>query len=299
MKARQLMAIVLLSGLLLSCQLTKKTSSFVVSFQTCEFEKRSTPVYDIATMNGHSSTNAEMYKLEDVDLYFNPEFEEAPYITLGDYAKLLSSYFRPQCKYEVLKEGNEEMLALYEEHGEPVYQIIVNYAKASFTYAGDPSPIIKPTSEDEGLDISTLSNREKLQAAPLLQYLPKLRCFVCNDQEWGMLDPGPWDEMDPGQIAAALPRRMEALGLKALVVTLGSRGAVWAEGKESGFCPPEPVPRVDAAGAGDAFFSGVGLGLSLGKSLAEACRLGSRMAGKVIGTTQSVCPPMTREELGL
>ena len=154
MKARQLMAIVLLSGLLLSCQLTKKTSSFVVSFQTCEFEKRSTPVYDIATMNGHSSTNAEMYKLEDVDLYFNPEFEEAPYITLGDYAKLLSSYFRPQCKYEVLKEGNEEMLALYEEHGEPVYQIIVNYAKASFTYAGDPSPIIKPTSEDEGLDIS-------------------------------------------------------------------------------------------------------------------------------------------------
>ncbi len=136
-------------------------------------------------------------------------------------------------------------------------------------------------------------------AAERKAYLSKLRCFVCNDQEWGMLAPGPWDEMDPGQIALALPRRMEPLGLKALVVTLGSRGAVWAEGTESGFCPPEPVPRVDAAGAGDAFFSGVGLGLSLGKSLAEACRLGSRMAGKVIGTTQSVCPPMTAEELGL
>lgn len=136
-------------------------------------------------------------------------------------------------------------------------------------------------------------------AAERRAYLPRLRCFVCNDQEWGMLFPGPWGELAPEEIAAALPGSMAALGLKSLVVTLGKRGAVWADGEKSGFCPPEPVEPVDTAGAGDSFFAGVGLGLSLGKSLEEACRIGSRMAAKVITTTQSVCPPMTAEELGL
>ena len=136
-------------------------------------------------------------------------------------------------------------------------------------------------------------------AAERREYLPKLRCFVCNDQEWGMLAPGPWGEMEPESLAEALSGPMALLGLQALVVTLGARGAVWAEGEKHGFCPPEPVTVVDTAGAGDSFFAGVGFGLSLGKSLEEACRIGSRMAGKVIGTTQSVCPPMTPEELGL
>ena len=136
-------------------------------------------------------------------------------------------------------------------------------------------------------------------AAERRAYLSKLRCFVCNDQEWGMLSPGPWETMTPEEMAPALPESMAALGLASLVVTLGKRGAVWAEGSRSGFCPPEPVEPVDTAGAGDSFFAGVGLGLSLGKSLEEACRIGSRMAAKVITTTQSVCPPMTAEELGL
>ena len=135
-------------------------------------------------------------------------------------------------------------------------------------------------------------------AAERKAYLPKLRCFVCNDQEWGMLVPGPWGKLAPEKMAAALPECMETLGLESLVVTLGKRGAVWADRDEFGFCPQEPVEPVDTAGAGDSFFAGVGLGLSLGKSLGEACKIGSRMAAKVITTTQSVCPPMTAEELG-
>ena len=129
--------------------------------------------------------------------------------------------------------------------------------------------------------------------------LPRLRCFVCNEQELAILTPGPWEGLEPEDMAQAMPSLAAELGLKCLVATLGKRGAVWAEGDECGFCPPEPVEPVDTAGAGDSFFAGVGLGLSLGKSLGEACKIGSRMAGKVIGTTQSVCPPMTAEELGL
>lgn len=136
-------------------------------------------------------------------------------------------------------------------------------------------------------------------AAGRREYLPRLRCLVCNEQELGILVPGPWDTESEEALAAAMPSLAAELGLPCLVATLGKRGAVWAEGDESGFCPAEPVEPVDTAGAGDSFFAGVGLGLSQGKSLAEACRIGSRMAAKVITTTQSVCPPMTREELGL
>ena len=136
-------------------------------------------------------------------------------------------------------------------------------------------------------------------AARRRAYLPRLRCLVCNEQELGMLIPGPWEELSEEALADAMPGFAAELGLRGLVATLGKRGAVWADGEESGFCPAEPVEPVDTAGAGDAFFAGVGLGLSLGKSREEACRIGSRMAGRVITTTQSVCPPMSAEELGL
>ena len=136
-------------------------------------------------------------------------------------------------------------------------------------------------------------------AAERRAYLPKLRCLVCNDQELAILIPGPWEELEPEAMAKTMPGLAAELGLKSLVATLGKRGAVWAEGEACGFCPAEPVEPVDTAGAGDSFFAGVGLGLSLGKSLGEACRIGSRMAGKVITTNESVCPPMTAEELGL
>ncbi len=130
-------------------------------------------------------------------------------------------------------------------------------------------------------------------------FLPRLRCLVCNEQELGVLIPGDWSSRSPEALAAKLPELAKELGLRDLVITLGRRGAVWAEGERSGVCPPEPVEPVDTAGAGDAFFTGVGLGLSRGMPLEEACRLGSRMAGKVITVTESVCPPMTAEELGL
>ncbi len=136
-------------------------------------------------------------------------------------------------------------------------------------------------------------------AAERRAWLPKLRCFVCNVQELTILLPGPWEELPPEELAERMPELAAQLGLPCLAVTLGSRGAVWAEGERFGFCPPEPVTVADTAGAGDAFFAGVGLGLSLGRSMETACRLGSRMAGKVIGTLESVCPPMTPEELGL
>ena len=56
---------------------------------------------------------------------------------------------------------------------------------------------------------------------------------------------------------------------------------------------------IDTTGAGDAFFAGTAIGLTYGKSLPEACEIGSRLAASVICTTESVCPRFRPLEFGL
>ena len=72
-----------------------------------------------------------------------------------------------------------------------------------------------------------------------------------------------------------------------------------AEGNISGYCPPQNVEVIDTTGAGDAFFSGVAIGLTYGKTLEQACEIGTKMAASVIATKESVCPRFLPEELGL
>ena len=79
------------------------------------------------------------------------------------------------------------------------------------------------------------------------------------------------------------------LGIKRLVVTLDEDGSVYADEQgEHGFCPAQKVTVVDTTGAPDGFFAGVSIGLSKGWSLAEACKLGTKMAAKVIGVAENV-----------
>ena len=41
------------------------------------------------------------------------------------------------------------------------------------------------------------------------------------------------------------------------------------------------------------------MGLTYGKTLAEACRIGTRLAASVICTAENVCPRFLPEEFGL
>ena len=85
-----------------------------------------------------------------------------------------------------------------------------------------------------------------------------------------------------------------------MIVTLGGRGAVFAEpGKEAGYCPAIETEVVDTTGAGDAFFAGVAIGLTYGKTLEQSCRIGTRLAASVIATKENVCPRFLPEEFGL
>ena len=88
--------------------------------------------------------------------------------------------------------------------------------------------------------------------------------------------------------------------MKGIVVTMGGEGAVFAglDGQK-GYCPPKRVDVNDTTGAGDAFFAGVAIGLTYGKTMAEACEIGTRLATSVIVTDENVCPRFMPAELGL
>ena len=49
----------------------------------------------------------------------------------------------------------------------------------------------------------------------------------------------------------------------------------------------------------DAFFSGVAMGLTYGKSLRYSCEIGARLASSVITVLENTCPRFLPEELGL
>ena len=85
-----------------------------------------------------------------------------------------------------------------------------------------------------------------------------------------------------------------------MIVTLGEMGAVYTDiNGERGYCPSQNVDVVDTTGAGDAFFSGVAIGLTYGKTLEESCVIGTRLASSVITTTENVCPRFLPEEFDL
>ena len=125
-------------------------------------------------------------------------------------------------------------------------------------------------------------------------------CFVCNQQEACMLFSEELSHYTPSEMARSLPERIRHARIPRLVVTMGDQGAVWATlNGDSGVCPPVQVDVLDTTGAGDAFFAGTAIGLTYGKSLPEACVIGSRLAASVIATRENVCPRVQPGELGL
>ena len=109
-----------------------------------------------------------------------------------------------------------------------------------------------------------------------------------------LLNPAPPDDLTPAVLEAATvicPNEHEARVLlgreqgsgvelaealatetRAAVVTLGARGAVWADGQASGEVAPPAVRAVDATGAGDSFCAALAVALGEGHPLPEAVR---------------------------
>ena len=137
-------------------------------------------------------------------------------------------------------------------------------------------------------------------AAQRRDFLQHIDCFVCNLQEAGILFVDDFGALEPEALCEVLAEKVSNAEIPSLVVTLGSRGAVYADKHGNrGYFPPESVKVRDTTGAGDAFCAGVAVGLTYGRDMRGAVAIGTHLAASVITVSESTCPRFLPKELGL
>ena len=163
-------------------------------------------------------------------------------------------------------------------------------------------PILKKVlelAEKHGKEVYTVISNMSI-AMKRRDLLRKTAALVCNVQEAGMLFTEDYTDMLPEEMEQSLADRIRTSGIPRIIVTMGARGAVYADASgQTGVCPAMKVDVVDTTGAGDAFFVGSAIGLTYGKTVGEACVIGTRLAASVIASRENVCPRFRPEEFGI
>jgi len=121
------------------------------------------------------------------------------------------------------------------------------------------------------------------------EYLRDVACFICNEMEAGRLFREDLTDATPEETLRSLRKNSVLVGIPAMVVTMGARGAVYVDNAtgEFGFCPPMDVDVVDTTGAGDAFFTAAVSAMMGGAPLSQAVREGTALAAKTLGVAGS------------
>ncbi len=131
-------------------------------------------------------------------------------------------------------------------------------------------------------------------------FLQKLDCFICNEQEAGMLFLDDYATKEPEEMMEILAEKIKSANISSMIVTMGGKGAVYADKHgDMGMVPAKKVMVKDTTGAGDAFCAGAMSGLTYGKTLEEAIQIGTTLAASVITSSDNVCPRFRPEEFGL
>lgn len=131
-------------------------------------------------------------------------------------------------------------------------------------------------------------------------FLQKLDCFICNEQEAGILFLDDYTEKEPEEMMEILAEKIKSANISSMIVTMGGKGAVYADKHgDKGMVPAKKVIVKDTTGAGDAFCAGAMSGLTYGKSLKESIQIGTTLAASVITSSDNVCPRFRPEEFGL
>ena len=130
--------------------------------------------------------------------------------------------------------------------------------------------------------------------------LRRYSCFICNQQEAGQLFMDDYSDATPEQMRDILADKLPRAEIASMVVTMGAQGAVYADLQgNKGVCPARNVQVKDTTGAGDAFCAGVAIGLTYGKTMAQAIDIGSTLAASVIISSENVCPRFQPAEFGI
>ncbi|MEW6638021.1 MAG: ribokinase [Actinomycetota bacterium] len=109
--------------------------------------------------------------------------------------------------------------------------------------------------------------------------LERLDTLVVNEHETAFLLGERVEGVDGARVAA--PKLLD-LGPRSAVITLGSDGAVVADGEEVSHHPAPRVEVVDTTGAGDAFVGALAARLARGDSLAEAASYAVRAGAAAV-----------------
>ena len=137
-------------------------------------------------------------------------------------------------------------------------------------------------------------------AAERRDLLQQFDCVICNQQEAGILFLDDYEDKTPEEMRDILAERIAAAKIPSMVVTMGGDGAVYANLQgEKGICPARKVQVKDTTGAGDSFCAGVAIGITYGKTMAEAAEIGTALAASVIISSENVCPRFRPEEFGI
>jgi ribokinase len=104
---------------------------------------------------------------------------------------------------------------------------------------------------------------------------------VPNESEASLLSGLPLD--DSAAAATSAAERLLAWGVGDVIVTLGSRGALWVSRRGSHRFGAHPITAVDTSAAGDAFVGALAVALAEGRTRQEAIRWGN--AGGALAAT--------------
>ncbi|RZM30127.1 MAG: ribokinase [Pedobacter sp.] len=120
-----------------------------------------------------------------------------------------------------------------------------------------------------------LGMRVILNPAPanegIKDYFNLIDIITPNEHEAEMLSGIKIDNMDSAEVAA---RRLQEMGVKNVIITLGKSGAVILEDDHFYHVPAPEVEAVDTTAAGDVFNGALVAALSEGKTLKEAAEFG-------------------------
>lgn len=104
---------------------------------------------------------------------------------------------------------------------------------------------------------------------PLIDYL------IPNEHEAEALT-GIYIDSEMSAIEAV--RKIKALGVKNVVITLGEKGCVYNDGDEIIFCPAKSITAVDTTSAGDCFIGALVTKLSQNKPISDAIAFATKAA---------------------
>ena len=90
-------------------------------------------------------------------------------------------------------------------------------------------------------------------------FLQQIDCFVCNQQEAGLLFSDDYDHLSPEEMCRVLTGNVRSANIPSMVVTMGGQGAVYACADGScGIVPAKKVDVMDTTGAGRCLLCGHG-----------------------------------------